>query len=95
LLLLLLLLCRRGKRNQKHYTVFVADVQPSTAQQYEPRLNAEHSEWRWVPWSDVMAANSGAANGLDLHPVVRQLSQHPALQVQSVLQACQPLVTSA
>lgn len=85
------ILTKRGKRNQKHFTVFVADVQPSAAQQYVPRLNAEHSEWRWVPWEQVVAAGSGAANEnqLQLHPVVRQLAQQHALEVQNVLQACQ------
>jgi hypothetical protein len=83
------LLCRRGKRNQKHYTVFVADVHISTAELYIPRLNAEHSEWCWVPWDQVVAEGSGAANGLELHPVVRKLAQQHALEVQNVLQACQ------
>jgi hypothetical protein len=88
-LLLLLLFCRRGKRNQKHFTVFVADVQASAAQQFVPRLNAEHSEWRWVPWEEVIAASSGAVNGFELHPVVRKLAQQHAPAVRNVLQACQ------
>eukprot|EP00882_Tetradesmus_deserticola_P019661 GHRQ01021182.1.p1 GENE.GHRQ01021182.1~~GHRQ01021182.1.p1 ORF type:complete len:170 (+),score=79.01 GHRQ01021182.1:87-596(+) len=83
------ILTRRGKLNQKHYTVFLADVHCSTAQQYVPRLNAEHSEWRWVPWHDVIAASSGEAGGLELHPVVRKLAQQHAAEVQCVLQACQ------
>ncbi|KAF6264961.1 NUDIX hydrolase domain-like protein [Scenedesmus sp. NREL 46B-D3] len=83
------ILTKRGKRNQKHYTVFLADVAPSTAQQYAPRLNAEHSEWRWVPWNDVTAANSGAADGLTLHPVVCRLAQQHAAEVQGVLHAGQ------
>eukprot|EP00879_Flechtneria_rotunda_P010471 GHRR01010947.1.p1 GENE.GHRR01010947.1~~GHRR01010947.1.p1 ORF type:complete len:176 (+),score=60.36 GHRR01010947.1:118-645(+) len=73
---------RRGKQKQKHYTVFVADVQPTVQQQHVPQLNHEHTEWRWVPWNEVIAGQ------LDLHPVMRKLLEHNAAQVQNLLDGC-------
>ena len=38
---------RRGKRLQKHYTVFLASVSDTDRDSYVPRLNHEHRAWRW------------------------------------------------
>jgi 8-oxo-dGTP pyrophosphatase MutT (NUDIX family) len=76
------LLTRRGKRLQKHYTVFIAHVDPAVRQTWVPQLNEEHSDWRWVPWGEVLAGN------LPLHPVTALLAQQHAAEVASVLSAC-------
>ena len=62
-------LTKRGKRLQKHYTVFVCELRESK-EAYEPKLNSEHSEWKWFPVDELRARN-------DLHPVVDlALHQH-------------------
>ena len=76
---------RRGKRNQKHYTVFYADVPPDTRSSYTPRLNREHSAWRWFDVRELRAraglegpsvrgaaaaAVEGQGEAIELHPVV-------------------------
>eukprot|EP00775_Hariotina_reticulata_P006023 gene6021-6261_t len=83
-------LTRRGKRNQKHYTVFVAEVKPVVLASYAPNLNlAEHSEWQWWPWENVVAAVVGqGAAGAEMHPVVKKLVQEHAAEVEGVLQTC-------
>lgn len=61
----------RGKRGQKHYTVFVAAITPEAQAAWEPQLNHEHSEWRWLPFEE-------ACQRVDLHPVVSiLLAQQP------------------
>lgn len=63
---------RRGKNNQKHYTVFVAIVDAATKAAYMPNLNtAEHSQWRWFLLQEVLSMPAGK-----LHPVVRKLLEH-------------------
>lgn len=81
---------KRGKRKQKHYTVFVADVHPSLVTQFEPQLSAESRAWKWVPWADVLAAAAGRSNqpDFDLHPVVVVLASEHANEVRSSTQAC-------
>ena len=37
---------RRGKHQQKHYTVYVASVSEEERAAYVPELNHEHSEWK-------------------------------------------------
>jgi 8-oxo-dGTP pyrophosphatase MutT (NUDIX family) len=69
-------LTRRGKHGQKHFTVFIA----TTPTRWEPTLNHEHTEFRWLPLPFVKtcAAASGGAcallpagvSVLPLHPVV-------------------------
>ena len=54
---------RRGKKGQKHFTVFVARVPPSVRSSFQPELNEEHTAWRWFPATQ-------AALRSDLHPVV-------------------------
>jgi hypothetical protein len=82
--------CRRGKRKQKHYTIFVADVDSSLVTQFEPQLSAESRAWKWVPWADVLAAAAGTSNqtDFDLHPVVAVLASEHANEVRSSTQAC-------
>lgn len=80
---------RRGKRQQKHYTVFVADMDPEAAAAFVPKLNSESREWRWVAWSDVLAAAAGSNTGaLDLHPVVAALASQHANEVRAATQTC-------
>ncbi|KAF8070866.1 NUDT15 [Scenedesmus sp. PABB004] len=73
---------KRGKRAQKHFTVFLADVNSQVAASFIPKLNAEHSAWEWVPWARVLAGE------LALHPVVALLVSEHAAAVNSVLGAC-------
>jgi hypothetical protein len=56
---------RRGKRLQKHYTVYVCAVEPAARRRYAPRLNEEHREWRWLPLAQLGMAHAltGAAAG--------------------------------
>eukprot|EP00884_Botryococcus_braunii_P019837 jgi/Botrbrau1/6537/Bobra.40_2s0009.2 len=68
------ILTKRGKFNNKQYTVFLAEVSPSQAAGYNPVLNEEHREWRWFP-----AAKAAALP--NLHPVVDTLFS-PALRNQ-------------
>ena len=37
---------RRGKREQKHFTVYVAEIDEAAKASYQPQLNKEHSAWR-------------------------------------------------
>lgn len=77
------LLTRRGKREQKHFTVFVAEVAEEVRQRYQPRLDTrEHSEWAWLPLQAIAAqaggktvmasspALQGTCQGRVMHPVV-------------------------
>ena len=65
------LLTVRGKRGQKHYTVFVAAVPPAARAAFTPALNEEHSAWRWAPLAEAVGRG-------DLHPVVdRVLNRQP------------------
>jgi 8-oxo-dGTP pyrophosphatase MutT (NUDIX family) len=73
---------RRGKRGQKLYAVFVAAVDGADVTEgvYAPRLNEEHSAWRWWPAEEVegVATRAGGSAGGEeeeqdveqLHPVV-------------------------
>lgn len=65
---------RRGKFNNKQYTVFVAELSAAQAATYKPVLNYEHREWRWFPASVAAALPN-------LHPVVDLLFS-PALRSQ-------------
>lgn len=38
---------RRGKQNQKHYTVYLAAVSPEAREKFTPQLNEEHSAYKW------------------------------------------------
>jgi hypothetical protein len=85
-------LCRRGKAQQKHYTIFVADVDANVADQFIPKLSAESRAWQWVSWADVLAAAAAGAknknNALQLHPVVAVLASQHVNEVRSATQAC-------
>jgi 8-oxo-dGTP pyrophosphatase MutT (NUDIX family) len=54
----------RGKRGQKHFTVFAATVAPEARAAWTPTLNEEHTAWEWLPLEAAAARE-------DLHPVVR------------------------
>ena len=58
--------CRRGKRGQKHYTVFVCSMAAADRATWELKLNSEH---RFSHWFGVQEAG----NRKDLHPVVALL----------------------
>lgn len=60
-------------RLQKHYTVFIARINPTDKASWQPRLNEEHSAWRWFP---LAAVAQGTANP-PLHPVVALALQTP------------------
>lgn len=66
-------LYRRGKRLQKHYTVFVASVEQEIRDSWQPALNDEHIEFEWVNLRC-------AASRPDLHPVVALLLRDPVHQ---------------
>lgn len=56
---------------QKHYTVFIAEVSPSTRHSWMPTLNEEHTDFEWV-------SLSSAGPRPDLHPVLKKLlTQEP------------------
>lgn len=60
---------RRGKRGQKHYTVFLADVDEAVKAAYVPRLNKEHSSWRWFNVADLRSLiGSGCSHSGDQAP---------------------------
>lgn len=83
------ILTKRGKRSQKHYTVFVADVDAKVARDFVPELDLdEHKVWKWVPWADVLAAATGSNAELELHPVVAALASQHANDVHSASQMC-------
>ena len=56
---------RRGKRMQKWYRVFVARVSKQDREHFQPILNDEHIEYKWVEVSKL--------SELGLHPVVQLL----------------------
>lgn len=67
------LTARRGKKGQKVYAVFVAQVAAEDARVYAPRLNEEHSDFRWWVAKDVeRLAAAAEERGAEetLHPVV-------------------------
>ena len=37
----------RGKRGQKNFHIFVCICDENTCKTYVPKLNKEHTEWRW------------------------------------------------
>jgi 8-oxo-dGTP pyrophosphatase MutT (NUDIX family) len=74
-------LTRRGKRLQKHYSVFIAEIAPETRDTWQPVLNEEHSAWEWVPLDTLHTRQ-------DLHPVVKLLllEEPNKSQVEAVLE---------
>lgn len=59
-------LTKRGKKLQKHYTVYLCEVTPEARAAYEPRLNEEHSKWAWYSTKELRQRT-------DVHPVVHAL----------------------
>ena len=57
---------RRGKKLQKHFTVFLAEVTPGVRASWIPELNEEHTAYDWIPIHEACARN-------DLHPVVKRV----------------------
>jgi len=56
---------RRGKDDQKEFTVFVCSMLAKDKTTFEPVLNHEHFKWRWFPIDKVTKRS-------DLHPIVRK-----------------------
>ena len=56
---------RRGKRMQKWYKVFVASISKEEKDTFEPVLNNEHVEYKWIDVSLLQGMHD------KLHPVVR------------------------
>ena len=73
---------RRGKRLQKWYKVIVARISRAVKDSFEPTLNNEHTEYRWVDVKDL--------HTLQLHPVVSLLfastGEFPLEQFQRVME---------
>ncbi|KAG2496564.1 hypothetical protein HYH03_005386 [Edaphochlamys debaryana] len=42
------ILTRRGKALQKRYTIFICTIPPPSRAAYQPTLNDEHTDWRWL-----------------------------------------------
>lgn len=73
-------LTRRGKRLQKHYTVFVCKLK-GERDAYQPKLNAEHSQWKWLAVDNLRART-------DVHPVVHMVLHDHWDVVQPMVAAC-------
>ena len=56
--------CRRGKRQQKRYDVYVGAVSPEAQAAFVPRLNDEHRAAKWWP------LEASQLQATELHPVV-------------------------
>ena len=69
----LMLPCRRGKHGRKHYTVFIGKLSPDVKSSFQPRLNNEHSQWKWFELTDAMRQSN-------LHPVVELMFADPHKQ---------------
>jgi len=80
-------LTTRGKRLEKHYTVFFCEVEHAVRAAWTPALNEEHVDFRWFAVAVVADSANGVLRGppAPLHPVVAALVlQHPgALQAGS------------
>lgn len=59
-------LTKRGKNEQKHYTVFICPIACNARDSWEPTLNEEHSAWRWVKADELRQQT-------DLHPVTEMV----------------------
>ena len=77
--------CRRGKKGQKHYTVFVCDVDAAARTAFVPALNDEHREAQWWPLAALPPVQK-------LHPVVVREPMPPTLlsvaQCLGFIQSC-------
>lgn len=63
-------LTKRGKRNEKEYTVYVVRM---LEEAWEPVLNEEHTAWEWVALDALLSGKKGKGGlgGKKLHPVVK------------------------
>ena len=68
-------LTMRGKRGEKHYTVFLCRVEPAVRAAWTPVLNEEHREHKWFSVDSVTKAVYGSSEGppAPLHPVISAL----------------------
>jgi len=81
------ILTKRGKQNEKHFTVFVAEVAP-TATNIKPTFDIQSTEARWTPWSEVLAAAAGRNPKLPLHPILNKLAKDHASDVRRLSTVC-------
>lgn len=61
------LLTKRGKDKEKHYRVFVCKVKQEDKEMYQPDLNEEHRDWKWIELAQLQNMKG------ELHPVVKKL----------------------
>ncbi len=52
------------QRGDRRYEIFAARSARRLRERWRPRLDAEHSDWRWVPWSWM------ETHQRELHPVM-------------------------
>lgn len=84
-------LTRRGKHGQKHYTVFIA----TTPARWQPTLNHEHTEFRWMPLPFVrLCASASDGACAMLPPGVSLLPLHPVVTA-ALAAAAEPLEAAA
>lgn len=79
------LLTKRGKNDQKHYTVFLCSITPEEKAVWEPTIamNEEHTAYKWVSTAEVTLIS----NAKELHPVVKkvfELPEHKATVLKAV-----------
>lgn len=60
--------CRKGKHGLKLHTVFLATVASGAAVGFQPVVNDEHLEVKWVPLSEAVAFPAA-----QLHPVLAEV----------------------
>ena len=68
--------CRRGKRNQKDFTVYFGVVTAETKASFTPILSHESLAWGWYPLDKLKAMRSG------LHVVTEVLLQDHLQEVE-------------
>ena len=51
--------CRRGKRNQKAFTVYFGAITAETKASFTPVLSPESLAWGWYPLDKLKAMHSG------------------------------------
>ena len=77
-------LTKRGKRDEKHYTVYVVEM--PAWEEYTPVLNEEHTAWEWVGLEELLAGKGWGKKDRKLHPVVQiVLGEYGAFLKESLL----------
>lgn len=91
---------RRGKRQQKHFTVFVAEPGRGVANSLGAsiKLSDENKAWRWVPWQQVKASaakedsdddyGDASAGDFVVHPTLTRLARDHERELARALPSC-------